>query len=288
MDPKSRVQLLESLMADTVHELDYVQIDHVMKVPHKDRNFTPISYIEFNNNDDRERALRIFVFSGVRVVDSKSSPLRFNRLKSNKQIHCNYCFKKAKDMLENDPRAQGKSVSINWKLEINKDRNVVVDGCVCFVESPMICSAHSLMRSPTSTLSRGRAALCTWAATHNVSLFHTVIKVMPPMVRGCRLLMRFTVITCTCSSPSTSQQTRSSFSSASRFCISSRLCAATASSRSPFTPCAVSTPFASHHPSSPTTAIRRRRFSCSWAAAFPSKCSWWHPSNSSSGATCCN
>ena len=43
MDPKSRVQLLESLMADTVHELDYVQIDHVMKGAHKDRKLIPIS-----------------------------------------------------------------------------------------------------------------------------------------------------------------------------------------------------------------------------------------------------
>ena len=136
MDPKSRVQLLESLMADTVHELDYVQIDHVMKGPHKDRKFTPISYIEFNNNDDRERALRIISSRGVTLVDSKSSTLRFNRLKSDKQIHRNYCLKKAKDMLENDPRVQGKSVSINWKLEISKDRNVVVDGCVCFLPKP--------------------------------------------------------------------------------------------------------------------------------------------------------
>ena len=53
----------------------------------------------------------------------------------------------------------------------------------------MPCPARSLMHSPTSTLNRGRAALCTWAATHNVPLFHTVLKVMPPMVRGCRLLI---------------------------------------------------------------------------------------------------
>ena len=38
MDPKSRVQLLESLMADTVHEVEYVQIDHVMKGPTKTGN----------------------------------------------------------------------------------------------------------------------------------------------------------------------------------------------------------------------------------------------------------
>ena len=108
-----------------------------MKSPHRDRKLIPISYIEFNNNnDDRERALRIISSSGVTLIDSKSSALRFNRFKSDKQIHRNNCLKKAKDMLENDPRAQGKSVSINRKLEINKDRNVVVDGCVCFVQKP--------------------------------------------------------------------------------------------------------------------------------------------------------
>ena len=37
-------------------------------------------------------------------------------------------------MLENDSRTQGKPVSINWKLQTSKDRNVVVDGCVGFVQ----------------------------------------------------------------------------------------------------------------------------------------------------------
>ena len=110
-------------MPDTVHDLENVQIDHVMKGPHKDRKLVPMSYIEFNNNDDRERALRIISSSGVTLVDSKSSLLLFNRLKSDKQIHRNYCLNKAKDMLENDPLVQGKSVSINWKLKTNKDRH---------------------------------------------------------------------------------------------------------------------------------------------------------------------
>ena len=136
VDPPSRVKTLETFMSDTLGDFDYVQIDHVMKRPHRDRKLTQISYIEFNNNDDRERALRFLSTNEVALTDSCGSSLRFNRLKSDKQIHRNYCLKKAKEMLDNDSRTQGKSVCINWKLELNKNRNVVVDGVECFVQKP--------------------------------------------------------------------------------------------------------------------------------------------------------
>ena len=152
----------------------------------------------------------------------------------------------------------------------------------------MTCPARSLMRSPTSTLSSGRAALCTWAATHNVSLFHTILKMMPPMVRGCRLLIEahghyLHVLYAVNDMTNTFELF---------FCLSFLH---------------VKPPLRCHRPLEvtvhalrcldavcvapsviPTTAIRQRRFSCSWAATFPSRCSWWNPSSASSGATCCN
>ena len=61
--------------------------------------------------------------------------LRFDKMKTERQITRNYALKKAEELIKAHPGCNGKAVEIAWQIPISKDRGVRWDNQLVFSQS---------------------------------------------------------------------------------------------------------------------------------------------------------
>ena len=101
----------------------------------------PISIVELSCRSVREATLA--KIGSSKMADGKQGDCEIQRAKTSLQLKRNGAVTKASDKLKQDPRNNGKTVKIAWKIDDPKERGVEsktrgveVNGVLVFLQSP--------------------------------------------------------------------------------------------------------------------------------------------------------
>ena len=120
-----------------------LRIEHVFKGKWNERVLGGISLVEFPTKKDRDDALQRIKSGNLSLMDGGET-IRFAFAKTKKQLHRNFCVKKAVELLKQDSRSRGKEVVDEWKCAEKGKRTVSVEGQVCFVQNASDMSGRFL------------------------------------------------------------------------------------------------------------------------------------------------
>ena len=97
---------------------------------------TQISFVEFPFENIRDKVLaEINDVKKLELKDSSGAKVRFDRLKSQRQLTRNWALKRAKELIDQHPDGKGKHVELKWRIDGSSDRRILVDSVAAFTQS---------------------------------------------------------------------------------------------------------------------------------------------------------
>ena len=132
-DAEKRCRIIENILEKIGCKERLQNIDHVWQGPPGGRKMSALSVVELISNSVREASLKKLP-EGNSILKGDFGEIKVNRAKTAMQLKRNGALQRACDLIKKDRRAQGKSVTIEWKIENSKDRGVKMDGQTIFLQ----------------------------------------------------------------------------------------------------------------------------------------------------------
>ena len=108
-------------------------MDPIYNGPYNKRRLTGNHTVTFATQDTRDDVLS--KLKDLTPSTPDGAKLRLDKTKTQQQLTRNSALHLAKDLLSKDPNSQGKTITINWKLDGTSNRMVTADTTTAFTQT---------------------------------------------------------------------------------------------------------------------------------------------------------
>ena len=111
-------------------------MDTIYNGPYNARVPTKVSHVEFHSTAQRDDFLKHNKDKQLTFTDIAHTTLRLDKKKTKRQERRNGALHHAKELLEKHALNANATVTLNWKLDNTRNRNVTVNGTPAFTQLP--------------------------------------------------------------------------------------------------------------------------------------------------------